>query len=284
MVTDQSSTGSGDSERIDLASFWVGNKLSPLEQASAISFLSQGHRLFLYVMDDVMGVPEGVIIKDAREILPTNSIVRHTKTGSPALHSDLFRYALIGSTNQTWVDLDIIARRPFIFPSEYIFGYESELEVNGAILRLPIASLALTELLRYKIDSHGYPPYLSNARKFKYFLKSLGKGYAISDWPWGSIGPRALTYHLSKTNEIKYAQPKNVFYPISFQNAEKFLIPNMITDDLLPIENIGVHFWGNAIRKILKEKYNNSIPNHSYLAAAVAQASEWSGMEISNTL
>jgi hypothetical protein len=269
---------------IDLASFWVGNRLSPLEQASAISFLAQGHRLFLYVMDDVQGIPPGVIVKDARDILPTNHVIRHAKTGSPALHSDLFRYALMGKTNQTWVDLDIIARSPLIFPTDYIFGYESANEVNGAVLRLPDQSPALYELLQYKSTSHGYPPYMKLSRKIKYFLKSLGAGLPIEKWPWGSIGPRALTFHLNKTNEIRHALPISTFYPIPFEHAELFLIPGKITDDNFGNETYAVHFWGNAIRKLIHQKYHNKIPKESYLGKSIIFASEWANFEISNSI
>jgi len=231
-------------------------------------------------MDDVDGVPPGVVLKDAREILPTDKIVRHEKTGSPALHSDLFRYALIGKTEQAWVDLDIIALQPLVFDNDYIFGYESENEVNGAILKLPHGSPALKELLDYNADSHGYPPYLSKTRRFRYFLKSLGRGFSITQWPWGSIGPRALTFHLSKSNEIRHALPTDAFYPIPFEEAEKFLIPGAITESTFSKKTFAVHFWGSAIRRMAKEKYRGEIPMNSYLGNAIAVASEWANIDI----
>jgi hypothetical protein len=235
-------------------------------------------------MDDVQGIPPGVIVKDARDILPTNHVIRHSKTGSPALHSDLFRYALLGKTQKTWVDLDIIARSPLIFPTDYIFGYESANEVNGAVLRLPENSPALKELLQYKITSHGYPPYMKLSRKIKYFFKSLGSGLPIEKWPWGSIGPRALTFHLTKTDEIVHALPILAFYPVPFENAELFLIPGKITDADFNSETYAVHFWGNSIRKLIQQKYNGKIPAKSYLGQSIAITSEWANFEISTSL
>lgn len=265
---------------IELASFWVGDRLSPLEQASAISFMAQGHKLYLYAMDDISGVPPGVVLRDAREILLTENIVRHAKSGSPALHSDLFRYALLGKTDQTWVDLDIIALQPLLFENDYIFGYESEKEVNGAILKLPQKSQALSELLAYSPESYGYPPYFSKGRKFRYFLKSFGKGLPITEWPWGSIGPRALTFHPSRSSEIKYALPIDSFYPIPFEQAERFLIPGSISQSSFSEKTLAVHFWGSSVRNISKQKYNGSIPLDSYLGAAIRAASEWANIDI----
>jgi len=265
----------------ELASFWVGGKLSPLEQASAISFMSQGHKFILYVMDDVKEIPNGVIVKDAREILPIENVIRHSKSGSPALHSDLFRYALIGKTNQIWVDLDIIALQPFSFDTDYIFGYESPHEVNGAVLKLPKSSTALKDLLKYTPEIRGYPPFLKTSRKFKYFLKSFGQGLPIEKWPWGSLGPRALTYHLSKTSEINFALPTEAFYPIPFENAENFLIPNLITAESFSIKTYGVHFWGNAVRKLLKSKYNGNIHADSYLGKCILDLTKKTNITIS---
>ena len=44
----------------DLGCLWIGKSLSPIEQISALSFLKQGHRLFLYAYEDVKGVPRQV--------------------------------------------------------------------------------------------------------------------------------------------------------------------------------------------------------------------------------
>ena len=62
----------------------------------------------------------------------------------------------------------------------------------------------MQDLLKFDKDTVGYPPHLSKFRRFRYFLKSKGRGLGIADWPWGSIGPRGLTHYLVKNNEIKY--------------------------------------------------------------------------------
>lgn len=76
-----------------LASFWAGASLGVIEQLSALSFLAVGHELIVYSTDPLEGLPPGVEWRDANEILSTQHIVTHRKTGSVALYSDLFRYA-----------------------------------------------------------------------------------------------------------------------------------------------------------------------------------------------
>ena len=265
---------------IDLASLWIGDSLSPIEQASAISFLRQGHKLYLYVLEDVKGVPPGVIIRDAREVLNTQKIIRHAKTGSPALHSDLFRYALLERTDQMWVDLDLIACKPLSFHDDYVFGYESEHEVNGAVLKLPKNSPALVELLKYKENTRGYPPMLKGLRKFRYLAKSFGQGLPIEKWPWGSIGPRALTHFLRSTGEISKAQELAAFYPVPFEEARRFIMPGEISPLDISSDTYAVHLWGNSIRKILKSEFYEKIPADSYLGITIQECSNWCNYNI----
>lgn len=95
-----------------LASFWTGAPLGVIEQLSALSFLAVGHELIVYSTGPLEGLPPGVEWRDASEILSTQRIITHRKSGSAALYSDLFRYALLSQTDYVWVDLDVIALRP----------------------------------------------------------------------------------------------------------------------------------------------------------------------------
>jgi len=54
----------------DVASLWIGPELSWMEQICLLSFMEKGHRTVLYAYDDVKSVPDGVEIRDAREIMP----------------------------------------------------------------------------------------------------------------------------------------------------------------------------------------------------------------------
>ena len=48
---------------------WIGDSLSNVEKLSINSFLKNGHDYHLYIYDDIKGIPDGVVVKDANTIL-----------------------------------------------------------------------------------------------------------------------------------------------------------------------------------------------------------------------
>lgn len=266
-----------------LATFWFGAPLGIIEQISALSVLAAGHKLVIYTSDELMGVPPGIETRSAREILDSE-IVRHRKTGSAALHSDLFRYALLNKTDASWVDLDMVLLRPLPSESPYLFGYESVNEVNGAVLRLPKNSAALRELSKYNAESRGYPVTLRGFRRIKYLIKSFGMGLHIADWPWGSVGPRALSHHLVKTGEIREGLSIKTFYPIAFEQAQRFATPHDLSLTSFSGETLAVHLWGKALRSHLREKCGGRVPKLSFLDLAADHFGRQFDFEIARTL
>lgn len=256
----------------ELASFWVGGQLGPVEIASLRSFRRYGHPVTIYSPSRMDDLPEGVIWGDASEIMPSQKILLHWKSQSPALHSDLFRYQLIEKTDKIWVDLDVVALRPLDFDTEWVFGYETPGEVNGAVLRLPKSSLTLKALLKIGPDTRGIPPYLTGFRRAKYWAKGFGRGLSIDRWPWGSIGPRLLTYYLSQFDEIQHARSISAFYSVPIDNVAKFAEPHGLTRDDLPTDAWAVHLWGSKLRKVLEQRYSGQPPKDSFLDLALRDA------------
>lgn len=267
-----------------VATFWYGAPLGPIEQISALSMLDAGHKLIIYTRGNIDGVPPGIEVRDAAEVLDTAEIVRHRKTGSVALYSDLFRYALFNKTDYTWVDLDVVALRMLPMETPYLFGYESEHEVNGAVLRLPKQSRALAELSRFTADTRGYPPTLRGLRRWKYVAKSFGRGLPISEWPWGSLGPRALTHYLGETGEISYALDIDAFYPVPFEQAARFSTPDDLSLSSFSSDVIAVHLWGKALRQTVREHHGGRVPARSFIEKAASHYGARYGFEISLSL
>lgn len=54
---------------------WIGNQLSPIEQFCMKSFLYHGHQVDLYAYTDIKGVPSGVIMRDANEIVESKKFL-----------------------------------------------------------------------------------------------------------------------------------------------------------------------------------------------------------------
>ena len=252
-----------------LAALWIGPALGPIEQLCALSCLAQGHALTIYTTEPTQGIPDGVEVRDAREIFDSPNIVRHAKTGSAALHSDIFRYLLLQKTAHIWVDLDILCIKPFNFSSAHIFAYENAQDINGAVLRLPSDSPALKQLLLYTPGYKGYPPFFRPGQKLRYWLKHAGRAPSIAQWPWGAIGPRGLSYHLQHNHEAAAALPPSSFYPIPLQDLARLSTPHALSRADLPAETYAVHLWASHLKKHLLSVHAGKIPAGSFLDQAI---------------
>src|SRR5690606_29530976 len=97
--------------------------------------------------------PKGVEIADAALVLPADRLVRHRKSGSLALSSDLFRMELQAIGGGIYVDADCYCVRP-LEDDEYIFGWESSRYIASGVLRLPAES-AILEAMRAIATTRG---------------------------------------------------------------------------------------------------------------------------------
>ncbi len=255
----------------DLASFWAGDRLGPIEIASARSFLRHGDRLTVYSPQPIANLPAGVEAGDARSILPSERVLLYRSSASPSLHSNLFRYALMERTDAIWVDLDVIALRPFDFPTEWVFGRESATHVNGAILRLPRTSATLRALRQFDQDTVGFPPHLRGLDRLKFWLRTAGRGAPIDRWGWGSTGPKGLTHFLRETGEIVHALPVSAFYAVRFEDTKRFLEPDGLRRRDLPPDAWAVHLWANALRSLIRNRWGGQIPPESFLGQVIAE-------------
>ena len=167
--------------RNSLATLWVGERLGPIELASAESFLRMGNPLTVYSYAPIVNLPPGVQARDANEVFPTRKIAIYAREGSPSLHSNFFRFALMRNTDHTWVDLDMIALQPFDFPGDRIYGYEKADQVNCAVLRLPKDSPTLADLSKLNAETRGVAPHIQGLRRRETLAATGARGV------WGRI-------------------------------------------------------------------------------------------------
>ncbi|MBT8459077.1 MAG: class I SAM-dependent methyltransferase, partial [Boseongicola sp.] len=91
-----------------VASLWIGGALGWIENVCLRSFLEVGQKVTLFCYEKVANVPEGVIVRDAREIwTPHRRLLR--QTGASYL-ADIFRIHLMSNTDLIWVDCDALCR------------------------------------------------------------------------------------------------------------------------------------------------------------------------------
>ena len=114
--------------------FWSG-PLTTMERLSIKSFLAHGHEFHLYCYSEPHGVPVGVIVKDAREILPESEVATFRCAQQ---FSDWFRIQLLLDKGGWNTDLDNVLLKPLDFESEYVFyGDHDESTISLALAKAP---------------------------------------------------------------------------------------------------------------------------------------------------
>ncbi|AMN45461.1 glycosyltransferase [Rhodoplanes sp. Z2-YC6860] len=121
--------------------FWTGPPLSPYELLSLTSFVAAGAQVFVYSTNRALRVPDGVELLDVRDLLPGPVHRFYFPDGdpSPALHSDLFRYAALHRFGGWYADLDMVCLRGLPTDKVYL-AWETDKEANGAIMKFPVHS------------------------------------------------------------------------------------------------------------------------------------------------
>lgn len=246
---------------------WIEGSLSYLEQLCLKSFVDAGHHTVLYSYGEVTGVPDGIEERDAADILPQTGFLTHERTGSPALHSDLFRYHMLNQHDKMiWADTDAYCMQPFVTKTGHYYGWESEKHVNGGVLGLPRDCDTLHALLDFTADEYAIPPWFEPDEQDR--LKALadaGTPVPAGEMPWGVWGPHAVTHFLQATGEIKYALPAHVLYPFPFRERREMLKRGVETSKYIKIDTTSVHLYGRRMRKRLVEKEGGVPKRWSFL-------------------
>ncbi|MEZ5797485.1 MAG: hypothetical protein R3D63_08505 [Paracoccaceae bacterium] len=234
-----------------VAALWIGGPLSFLEQLCLISFVHAGQHVKLYTYENVPNVPPGVEVADANDILKQTGYLRHSNTGSPALHSDVFRYHLLAKCDRTiWADTDAYCVRPFTTPNGHFYGWESKKHINGGVLGLPKDSETLRLLLEHTSDEYTIPTWYGDDYTRELQEKAAaGAPVHAADQPWGVWGPHAITHYLLQTGEAKHALPVVALYPISFKDRRLILRPGWDSSEKITDETISIHFYGRRMRR-----------------------------------
>lgn len=239
-----------------IAALWMEGALSYLEQLCLKSFVDAGHKVVLYHYGPLQNVPEGIELGDAAEFLPQANFLTHERTGSPALHSDLFRYRMLAkSANTIWADTDAYCLRPFETGTGHFYGWESKKHVNGGVLGLPQDSDTLKALLAYTEDDFAIPSWYGAEYQAELEARrDAGTPVHASEQPWGVWGPHAITHFLGVTGEIRFAFPQEVLYPFSFQDRRFMLRKNFDTAGYITAETRSIHLYGRRMRARLVER------------------------------
>lgn len=242
----------------EIASLWIGDRLSWFEQLCLKSFADAGHPTTLYSYTPIANLPAGVRPGDAAEIFPAKPLLRHARVGSPAIHADIWRLHLLAKTDKIWVDADMYCYRPFQPRQGYLFGWEKPDLVCNAVLALPRDSAALIGLIDFFKDGYAIAPWLKRwQQRDLRAARDAGQPVHITEQKWGFTGPAAVTYFLKQTGEIAQARPETAFYPIPYAKRRQMVRSGGRIEEKLSTETLGVHFWARRLKPHLQEEHDN---------------------------
>ena len=249
-----------------LNSLWIGEQLGYVEQLTMASALSVGHAftLYSYTPDKLRPAPSGVEVRDANEVVPYQTLAHYFDGGWAALGTDFFRYAMQAKGLGYWVDLDLHFVRPIDFEDDYVFGWEHETSINGAVLRLPADSGMVRELGEIR-HVNWRPPFYGPRKTAIFYWRRLTEGdIRPENNRWGTFGPMLLTYLAKKYRVARQAKERSVFYPIAHRDWKLLCAPPETVKARLTKETRTVHLW----RSVLIRGAGASPPPGSYLEAA----------------
>ena len=273
-----------------IASWWHGWRMSWVEQLCLQSFVAKGHKVILYTNGEVDNVPQGVEQRPDTEIWNPGKIITYQgddwppHEGSPALHTDFFRYHLMQKTDYIWVDTDAYCHQPFPNTQWYFARHTpnpgasaqsaqsaQDDKIAAGVMRMPKDSQTLKLLTETFLTQDGEHPILPWESATSRFYQRLQKkrGHLpthVSHLAWGSLGPIALTNCLKMTGEIEHALPAQALYPLAgednyrvFQNEKKFI-------QQLPHDCLSVHLFTSNLQASHERLVANP-PKDSWLVA-----------------
>lgn len=241
-----------------IAALWIGGSLSYLEQLCLKSFLDVGHHVKLYSYEPIDNAPEGCEMADANEVLSQENFLRHGRTNSPALHSDLFRYHLLAKNDRTiWADTDAYCVKPFETESGHFYAWESADGINGGVLGLPADSETLRALLDFTADEYAIPSWYGDEYQRELEeKKAAGTPVHAGEMPWGVWGPHAITHFLKVTGELRHAMPIWTLYPFEYADRALMLRPGYDWKGHMKPDTYSIHFYGRRMRGRLIDKFD----------------------------
>jgi Alpha 1,4-glycosyltransferase conserved region len=204
-----------------------------MERLTMASFVANGHEFHLYCYEEPEGdLPEGVMIRDARDVLPPSWQCRDSR-GSLSGFANLFRYKLLYDRGGWWVDMDIVCVSPFDFADEYVFALEPDQTIGNDVIRVPPGS----DMMQYAWDrSRRYGP-----RPWPLPRKRM---------PWGAVGPSLFADAVRACDGSAHAVAPEVFNPIDWPDWEMVLRahPPVRLDDQTKAVHLWNAMWGLAGR------------------------------------
>ena len=183
-------------------SFWHGAPLNPYLLLCLRSFARLGYRLEIFSYGRALRFPDWIVQREAAEVVPAEQVLVYQQgpgRGSPALHSNLFRLALLEQLGGWWIDTDIALLRPPLPPDPIYFVAEED-HFGNSVMKFPRGHALLAEGAQ-RCRAAG-----SHAR-------------------WGATGPTLLTELVRRHRLTALATPAATGSPFVWSDVAALLDP-----------------------------------------------------------
>jgi len=228
-------------------SLWIGSNLSPLEEICIKSHLKVGHEYHLWTYGLIENIPDGVVVRDGRDILPESEIFAYQVgegKGSVSAFSNFFRYKLILDQGGWWCDTDVAAIRHWEIFTVYIVASEESKEWVGKLPFHPTTCVfhapPKSDLMQYCWDECQ-----------KVDKNKLG---------WGTIGPSLMARSVQENGLEGYVVKPAYFCPIHWDYYDELFMTESEEEF-----RYGVHFWNEMWRRDRIDKFNTDWHKDSVL-------------------
>jgi hypothetical protein len=205
-------------------SLWISDEIGLMQKMCMSSYLANGHEFHLYTYKNIKGLPQGVTVKNANEILKREHVFLDNRN-SYATFSDWFRIALLYKKGGWWVDADTVCLKYFDFPADYVFATEYDGSNTcplccNAVIKMPkgskLGSLLLTDI-KQRIKRKGIPNIY-----------------------WTEIGARLFPDRIIQLNLLDFFLIPEVFCPVSYTNYQDIVNDTQL---ILAEETYAIHLW-----------------------------------------
>jgi hypothetical protein len=222
-----------ESHKDVIQGLWVGNRLSLMEQLSIRSFQANGHSYHLYAYEEIQGVPEGTVIQDANQILPSSKIFRYTEHDSVAGFANFFRYKLLLERGGWFVDTDLVCLKPFDFADPYVISAQDNQYLTGeevcvGAIKAPRAS---------GFAAHAW---------------AVCQRQDTSQLRWGQTGPELARAAVEKFGLQPYVTSAAAFCPVPFKTWSDLLDGDKLWN--FGENTFAVHLWNELWRRERRDK------------------------------
>ncbi len=228
----------------EVGTLWLGGRLGWRQQLCLRAWMSLGQPVSLYTYGPVAGVPDGVTLCDAGEIVAADPLLRD----SPAIQADLFRlYLLLARPGMIWVDADLYPLGRLKAGAPHLFGLTAAGRVGTAVLALPSDSAVLADMLAFTGDPYAVPPFLKPVLRRDYAAaRAAGRPVHVSAQPRGVWGTLLLSHFAGKHGLTPLAQAVEVFYPVPEVDRQDLLGPPDRVAARITGATRAVHLWASA--------------------------------------